>query len=159
VLRVLGGALGLPGFEAETLDQVRAGIAPDIAAMIAGTLDNRIDAFGFSLAAPESGLERVAEVPLYASDAIVRRAGSLQRTADGRAAAKIRMNAATAAAQGLAAGDVARVAQGKGSAQLAVAIDEALPDGCVRIAMATEATSSLGEGAITLAKAAAERAA
>ncbi len=124
-----------------------------------GQLDNHVDAFDFALAAPASRPERVAEVPLYASDAIVRRAGSLQRTADGAAAAKVRMNAATAAAQGLAAGDVARVAQGKGSAQLAVAIDEALPDGCARIAMATEATSSLGEGAITLAKAATERAA
>jgi hypothetical protein len=51
------------------------------------------------------------------------------------------------------------VAQGNGSAQLPVAIDAALPDGCVRIAMATEATSSLGEGALTLAKVATERAA
>jgi NADH-quinone oxidoreductase subunit G len=159
VLRVLGSALGLPGFEAETLEHVRAGIAPDIAALVAGRLDNQVESFGFTLAAPGSGLERVAEVPLYAGDAVVRRAASLQRTADGRAGAKVRMNAATAAAHGLAAGDTARITQGGGSAQLTVAIDAALADGCVRVAMATEATSLLGEGALTLAKSASERAA
>jgi NADH-quinone oxidoreductase subunit G len=138
---------------------VRAGIAPDIAALVAGRLDNQVESFGFTLAAPGSGLERVAEVPLYAGDAVVRRAASLQRTADGRAGAKVRMNAATAAAHGLAAGDTARITQGGGSAQLTVAIDAALADGCVRVAMATEATSLLGEGALTLAKSASERAA
>jgi NADH-quinone oxidoreductase subunit G len=159
VLRVLGDALGLAGFEAETLEQVRAAMAPDLAALVAGRLDNAVEAFEFSLAPPAGGLERVAEVPLYSSDAIVRRAASLQRTAEARAAGKARMNAATAAAQGLAAGDAVRVAQGGGSAQLVVAIDGALADGCVRVALATEATSMLGEGAMTLAKTVSERAA
>jgi NADH-quinone oxidoreductase subunit G len=159
VLRVLGEALGLPGFEAETLDQVRSGIAPDRAALIASRLDNRAADLAFTLAAPADGIERVAEVPLYSADAIVRRAESLQRTAEARATARVSMNAATASALGLAAGDMARIAQGGGSAQLAVAIDAALAEGCVRVAMAREATSALGEGEVTLAKAPSERAA
>jgi len=115
--------------------------------------------FSFTLANADAGLERVAEWPIYGTDAQVRRAPSLQVTADAKAAAKARMNAATAATAGLAAGERVRVSQGGGEAELAVAIDPALPDGCVRVARGIAATVALGEGPITLAKAAAEAAA
>jgi NADH-quinone oxidoreductase subunit G len=62
------------------------------------------------------------------------------------------MNAATAAAAGLAPGDRVRVSQGSGEAVLPVAIDPALPDGSVRIARGTIEATALGEGALSLAK-------
>ncbi len=74
-------------------------------------------------------------------------------------AAKARMNAATAIANGLALGDRVRVTQGGGEAVLEVAIDPALPDGCVRIARGIAATVWLGEGDLALAKATGEAAA
>ena len=67
--------------------------------------------------------------------------------------------AATALAAGLAEGDRVRVKQGGGEAVLEVGLDPALPDGCVRVARGIAATVGLGEGAITLEKAATEAAA
>jgi NADH-quinone oxidoreductase subunit G len=88
----------------------------------------------------------------------VRRAPSLQKTADARAAARARMNAATAIAAGLALGDRARVTQGGGEAVLEVAIDPALPDGCVAWHAASPAPFRWA-GAIGLEKVATEAAA
>jgi len=159
VLRVLGTMLGLPGFEAETIDAVRGDIAPDLQAWADAGLSNALAPFAFALPAPAAGLERVAEWPLYGTDPQVRRAPSLQKTADARAAATARLNAATAAAQGLAPGDRVVVRQGGGEATLVVAIDAALPDGCVRVARGTLASASLGDGPLALEKARAEEAA
>jgi NADH-quinone oxidoreductase subunit G len=159
VLRLLGSMLGLEGFGADTIDEVRAQIAPDLQAWADAGLSNEAAPFDFAIPAPGTGLERVAEWPVYGTDPQVRRAPSLQATADAKAAGKARMNAATAAAAGVAAGERVRLTQGGGEAVLAVAIDPALPDGCVRIARAIAATVSLGEGPLGLEKAAAEAAA
>jgi NADH-quinone oxidoreductase subunit G len=82
VLRVLGNLLGLKGFEQETVEEVRAeAINGDIAAR----LDNTS---GIAIGVPatrSAALERIADVPIYATDAIVRRAPSLQATADAAA--------------------------------------------------------------------------
>ncbi len=159
VLRVLGSMLGLEGFGADTIDAVRASIAPDLQAWAQAGLSNEIAPFAFTLAPPAQGLERVAEWPLYGTDAQVRRAPSLQKTADARAAARARMNAATAIAAGLSLGDRVKVTQGGGECVLEVAIDPALPDGCVRVARGIAATTALGEGAIALERVPAEAAA
>jgi acetyltransferase-like isoleucine patch superfamily enzyme len=82
VLRVLGNLLGLPGFNQETADEVRADALGD-ASQLAQRLDNRSTA-ALSLGAAPAGLQRVADVPLYSTDALVRRALSLQQTADAR---------------------------------------------------------------------------
>ncbi len=159
VLRVLGTMLGLPGFEAETIDAVRRDIAPDLQAWADAGLGNALEPFAFALPQAAAGLERVAEWPVYGTDPQVRRAPSLQKTADARAAGTARLNAATAAAQGLAAGDRVVVRQGGGEATMPVAIDAALPDGCVRVARGTRESVTLGDGPVTIEKARAEEAA
>jgi NADH-quinone oxidoreductase subunit G len=159
VLRLLGSMLGLEGFGADTVEDVRAAIAPDLQAWARAGLSNDASPFAFRVAAPGAGLERVAEWPIYGTDPQVRRAPSLQATADAKAAARARMNAATATAAGLAPGERVRVTQGGGEAVLEVALDPALPDGCVRIARGIAATVSLGEGPLGLEKVAAEAAA
>jgi NADH-quinone oxidoreductase subunit G len=159
VLRLLGSVLGLPGFDADTVEAVRASIAPDLQAWAQAGLSNDAAPVAFRVAAPGAGLERVAEWPVYGTDPQVRRAPSLQKTADARAAARARMNAATAIAAGLALGERVRVTQGGGEAVLEVAIDPALPDGCVRVARGIAGTVSLGEGPLALAKVATEAAA
>jgi NADH-quinone oxidoreductase subunit G len=159
ILRVLGTMLGLPGFEAESIDAVRKDIAPDLQAWADAGLGNALAPFAFTLPAASGGLERVAEWSVYGTDPQVRRAPSLQKTADARAAGTVRLNAATAAALGLAAGERALVKQGGGEATLPVAIDGALPDGCVRVARGTPESASLGDGPFTLEKVRAEEAA
>jgi len=154
VLRMLGALLEAPGFHAETIQEIRAAIAPDLAAWAKAGLNN-------SLVAPVAGtspqrvgaqgLNRIAEFGIYAGDPVVRRSPPLQKTADGRAARSVRLNPATAASLGLKAGDRVRVAQG-GEARLVVAIDAAVPQGCVRIARGVPETAGLASGTVTLDK-------
>ncbi len=140
VLRVLGNLLELPGFDFETSETIRAEALP---ADVTGRLSNATSLTAASAGDAGEGLERLADVPIYASDAIVRRSPPLQATADA-VAPRARVNAATAAKLGFAAGDKVRVSQGEGSALLDLAIDECLADGVVRVAAAHEATVSLG---------------
>ncbi|HUP97100.1 MAG TPA: NADH-quinone oxidoreductase subunit NuoG [Usitatibacter sp.] len=159
VLRMLGALLELPGFHAETLQDIRNDIAPDLETWARNGLAQPAVDIEWTVRSAAESIERVAEFGIYAGDPVTRRSPPLQRTADGRAARTVRMNAATAARAQLAAGDRARVRQGGGEARLTVAIDAALPDGCVRIARGVPETAMLGEGAITLEKVAVEVAA
>ena len=81
-------------------------------------------------------------VPIY-SDAVVRRAASLQQT---HAAAPPRawMNAALLASLGLKDGQAVKVRQGTGDAEVNAGLDERLPRDCVRLAAAHAATMHLG---------------
>ncbi|MDQ2927642.1 MAG: NADH-quinone oxidoreductase subunit NuoG, partial [Pseudomonadota bacterium] len=86
VLRVLGNLLGLPGFGFETSEEVRAAALGDVTtipARLEGHDASAAQSVAIDAAAP-SALERIADVPIYASDAIVRRASALQQTADAR---------------------------------------------------------------------------
>jgi NADH-quinone oxidoreductase subunit G len=100
------------------------------------------------------GLERIADVPIYFGDPIVRRAGSLQRTRD---ALPPRAWLAPSLAQqlGVKQGERVKVRQGEGSATVEVGIDARLPAGCVRLATAHRHTAGLGPmfGAVTLERA------
>ncbi len=151
VLRVLGNVLSLDGFDYESSEDVRDECLPGKPEFAAG-LDNAISAVTVDLAAG-SGLERVADVPIHFADALVRRAGSLQRTLDAAAPAA-RMNAATLAKTGIAAGASVRVRAGEGETTLVTTIDAAVPDNCVRIAASHATTAGLGAmfGAIALEK-------
>ncbi len=95
----------------------------------------------------------MAEFPIYATDALVRRSATLQKTRDGKDARALRANAATLARLGLAEGGTARVRQGGGEATLTVRLDAALPDGALRIARGIAETAALGEGEVAVEKA------
>jgi NADH-quinone oxidoreductase subunit G len=84
VLRVLGNLLGLQGFEQETVEEVRAQALGDVSTLV-GRLDNTATAAIAVPAAAPPGVERVTDVPIYATDPIVRRAPALQATADAAA--------------------------------------------------------------------------
>jgi len=148
VLRVLGGLLGRPGFEFDTAQGVREACLDgrDVAKLLSNRIDPSLQS---SWAA--SGIERVSEVPIYFSDALARRSGPLQRTRDAQAP-RAWMNARLMASLGVAAGAPVLVRQGKGEARLAAALDERLPEGCVRIAAGHPSTAGLGPmfGAVTL---------
>jgi NADH-quinone oxidoreductase subunit G len=96
----------------------------------------------------------VADVPLYYTDGIVRRAASLQQTADARPPRAV-LSTDLAQNLGVRDGDQVRVRQGNGSALLPCAVDPSQPANVVRIAAGHPDTASLGPmfGAITLEKA------
>ncbi len=148
VLRVLGKLLGLAGFDYETPEQVRDAALP---AVPQAWLSNRLDVSLQAGGAAGASAERIADVPAYWSDALVRRAAALQKTADARAP-RAQANAATLKRFGLAPGDRVRVRQGAASALLECALDDRLPDAVVRVAAGHASTSTLGPmfGAIDL---------
>ncbi|WP_313953561.1 NADH-quinone oxidoreductase subunit NuoG [Accumulibacter sp.] len=143
VLRVLGNLLALPGFEYDSSEQVRDEIVPAGEGFVAG-LSNGLSGVGYSPAPVPDGLQRVAEVPIYFADPLVRRAPALQKTHDAAAPAA-RMSAATLAALGVSDGASVRVRQGEGEALLNARLDNTVPANCVRVAAAHVSTSALGE--------------
>jgi len=151
VLRVLGNQLGLAGFEYDSPESVRADALP---ADVAARLSNAISIAPAMPVPAADSVERIADVPVYATDSIVRRATSLQRTADARPP-RASANAGTLAAFGLRAGDKARVRQGDAAALLECALDDRLPDGVVRVPAAHASTSTLGPmfGPLTMERA------
>jgi NADH-quinone oxidoreductase subunit G len=150
VLRVLGNLMDLPGFDYETSEAIRdEACRPET---IAAKLDNRLNGFALELDAPAAEeMQRIADVPAYFCDPIVRRAVSLQRTRDALPP-RAWIGSALAQKLGLKAGDKVRVRQGDGEALVDLGIDERLPAGSVRLSAAHRHTSGLGPmfGALTL---------
>ena len=141
VLRVLGTLLELPAFAIDTAEEVRASILP-AGVDLADSLSNATQMTIAKPVAAASPVERVADVPIYFADPLVRRAASLQRTADARAP-KARMHRSLYETLGLAAGAQVRVTQGKGEAVLTAMVDGAVPPGVVCIAAAHASTCGL----------------
>ncbi|MBI3711668.1 MAG: NADH-quinone oxidoreductase subunit G [Burkholderiales bacterium] len=141
VLRVLGNLLGLEGFDFETAEAVRDSVlahATDLSAQLNNNADVTI-----TLPAASAGLERVSDVPIYSTDAIVRRAESLQRTADAKAPVAT-LSAAEFARLGIAEGDFVKLTQAGASVIVPANLDKTLPATVVRVAAGVMATHQLG---------------
>jgi NADH-quinone oxidoreductase subunit G len=150
VLRMLGSLLELPGFDADTVEQVRARIAPDLAAWAKAGLSNAIAPLEWQVRAAPAALERIAEFPIYATDPIVRRSPPLQKTSDAKKSRAARFHPATFAALGLGEGMQVRIRQGEGEALLPAVADPAVGEGCVRVARGIPETAGLGEGEVAV---------
>ena len=158
VLRVLGTMLGLPGFEFETAVQVKDACLKgrDVQAL----LSNKINFEPPATPASSSGIQRIADVPIYFADPLARRSAPLQKTRDAQAP-RAWMNRNMFAQLGLASGDKVRVSQEKGEAVLYADLDHKLPDNCVRVAAGHASTAGLGPmfGAVSVARITAQQAA
>jgi NADH-quinone oxidoreductase subunit G len=162
VLRALGSMLELQGFELDTVEDVRNDIAPDLTAFAAAKLNNAISDVPVTVVSHDSAaIERIGEVPIYSADAIVRRATSLQKSADGKAAATIGLPGALLEKLGVSEAEEMRVTQGGASVVMKVRRDDGLPANCVRIAAGHPLTATLGAmfGNVTLERVAVARAA
>ncbi len=143
VLRVLGNVLKLDGFDQDSSELVREEALGDNGqTALLDCLDNAISGVAVEFSVSD-GLERIADVPIHFADPLVRRAPSLQRTKDA-VAPTARMNAATLAALGVAAGNTVKVSRGGTALQLVAQLDAGLPDDCIRVAAAHAATINLG---------------
>ncbi len=144
VMRVLGNMFNLNGFDFNSSEDVRAEILGTGDAAAQAACGNQLQGMNeISLAAAGNGVQRIAEVPIYQADALVRRADSLQRTADG-AAPEVSMNGALMAQLHLENGAMALVRQGAGSAVMRVRLDDKLPPGCARVPASHPLTAGLG---------------
>jgi NADH-quinone oxidoreductase subunit G len=140
VLRALGGALQLAGFEFDDLAGLRDGISER-------AVTSRRE---LAARAAAGGLTRLATWPIYRSDAVLRRATALNAHPLNRAAAA-RLNATEAQRRGLADGAQVRI----DDVTLPLVVDSAVPDGAVWIEAAQDLTATLPPygAAITLSKA------
>ena len=148
VLRVLGNLFELAGFEQETIDDVRAQFGePGPAGAPGWPLPRHLPQ------PAEDGIERIAPVPIYAADALVRRSQPLQATKDAEFSG-VALNPATLRGIGVAAGERALVRQDGGAVTLEVIADSRLPDGCACLPAGIAATAALdaGGGAVVLDK-------
>jgi NADH-quinone oxidoreductase subunit G len=155
VLRVLGSLLGRRGFDFESIDDVRK-------ACLAGRdlpseLNNSLEGHYTRPSEKPQGIQRIAEVPIYFADPLVRRSPPLQKTRDAQPP-KAWMNARLMQKLGVGAGQPVLVG---GNARLAAALQETLPDDCVRVAAAHASTAQLGPmfGLLSVEKLTVERAA
>lgn len=156
VLRVLGNLLSLENFTYESSEDIRNEVlgAKSLDSLdLSAHLNNRAD---IPLRTPQTSadIQRVADVPIYFSDAIVRRAESLQQTVDAQSP-KVKLSAALAQTLDLSQDALVRVTQGTGSVTLPCVIEDGLPVNVVRLAAAHASTAALGAmfGAIKVEKA------
>jgi NADH-quinone oxidoreductase subunit G len=153
VLRVLGGLLSLEGFLFNAPEEV-LGEALDEG--YCTRLDNKTS--GTSIngnQAPLNGLERLADVNIYAGDQIVRRSSALQLTRDGKRGNQVGLSKSIFAELSLKEGDAVRVTQGTQSVDMPATLEVNLAPSAVRISAGTMASAKLGSmfGLVTVSKA------
>jgi len=144
ILRVLGNLLKLDGFEYMSSEQVRDELRAACEHM---ELDNSLsDAPQVTLPVANDALMRAADVPIYATDALVRRARSLQQTHDAVELAAT-INPADARRLGLDDEETTsvRVKQGEASVSLKLILDDNVPAGSVWIPAAVSGSELLGD--------------
>jgi NADH-quinone oxidoreductase subunit G len=155
VLRVLGTMMELPGFEQNSAREVHdelarrcEGLSPDNG--LQGSTE--FGATSGSDMAPAAGdgatLIRIGNLPIYATDALVRRSPPLQRTPLAEPLA-VHLHPDQASALGLAAGAMVRLRQTAGNGELGettapVVIDDEIPLGCARIPAGVPGSAALG---------------
>ena len=140
ILRVLGNQFGLEGFDyldsQQVLNEIQQqceSIQPDN--LIASNLS--FEAF------TSDGLMQIVEVPIYATDAIVRRAQSLQQTTLAPSA-QVRLNDEVAKQLGLHNSTQAKIQQNGSEAILPLVLDNSIPVGCVWVAGGLPESMPLG---------------
>ena len=154
VLRVLGGLLGLDGFLFNAPEEVLGEALDD---GYCNRLINKASSTSIvnGNLAPLNGLERLADVNIYAGDQIVRRSSALQLTRDAKRGNQVGLNKNTFTELGLKEGDAVRVTQGAQSVDMPATLEVNLASGAVRISAGTMASAKLGSmfGPVTVSKA------
>jgi NADH-quinone oxidoreductase subunit G len=146
VLRVLGSILGLKGFEFDTAEEVRNAAlgTGDLSARLSNKTTVAAKRAASNIALNGSGLQRLADVPIYHADALVRRAPSLHLTAASRDANLAGLPTALFDKLGLKDGDAVRIKQGNLSVTLPAVRDANLAESVVRVSAGTPAGAALG---------------
>jgi NADH-quinone oxidoreductase subunit G len=154
VLRVLGGLLDLDGFLYNLPEEVLGEALGDNHCT---RLNNQSTATAVSNRGltPTAGLERLANVNIYAVDQIVRRSSALQLTRDAKRGNQVGLGQKLFTELGLKEGDLVCVTQGNESATLPATLEVNLAPGVARVSAGTVASAKLGSmfGPVTVSKA------
>lgn len=142
VLRVLANLLEFDGFDYANAKQVHdelrrccEGVEPNNA--------RRGDYHHAATLGSGNALMRVGNVPIYATDQLVRAAASLQRTPLAEEF-RLSLHPEQAAELGLVDGETVQVSQGGTQARVKVRLDDAIAPGCGRLPAAVAGSDHLG---------------
>jgi NADH-quinone oxidoreductase subunit G len=140
VLRVLGNLLGLENFDFNSSDEVLKAFMPD---NLSNLLNNNLSKQVSEAVIFNGELELAAYTPIYDTDAMVRRAGSLQKTkASKPALAQIGVN--TAEALVLKTGDTIKLVDSEGGTlQASVHVNQSIAENTILIPMGRTETQYL----------------
>lgn len=140
VLRVLGNALNLPDFDYVDTSEIAAELKLDLHTIPLTAIGQLPESLVVAKQEPNT-MQRIGDVPMYRTDALVRRAKSLQEMLG---SPTVRMHVKDMDRLGIVIGDLVRLGQGESYVQLPAAADEAVPLGCVWVQSGTEAARALG---------------
>jgi len=144
ILRVLGNLTGAGEFEYMSSEEVKAEVRSQCESI---QLSNDVEGGVRVDSTTGSDLCTASSVPMYAADAITRRAASLQSTVDAETLC-VRLNSAEADRLGLDGATMVNVTQkdglGDDAIELALVIDDTVPDACAWIPSALEGNDLLG---------------
>lgn len=140
VLRVLGNALNLSDFDYVEASEIVAELKLDLHSVYLTTIGQLPETL-VAVKQEANTMQRIGDVPMYRSDALVRRAKALQAML---ASPAVRMQATDMDRLGITTGDLVRLGQGESYVQLPAELDEAVPAGCVWVQSGTEAARALG---------------
>ena len=126
VLRALGAAIGVAGFDFTDIGEVRTLIKSAVQTKYTKSQTGKINTAAAQPAG--TGLQRIATLPIYRSDAVLRRAAALQaHPLTGHCA--IALHPQDALALGLNDGARAKVSGGSGEVELPVIVSRVVPRG------------------------------
>lgn len=141
VLRVLGNLVDVDGFDFMDSNEVRDEVLSLCSAM---QVDNTLQAdVSLAQTLASSDVLRIGGVPMYQSDAMVRRSGPLQQTPDAWTGGA-RVNSQMAASLSAVDGEQIRVTQAGNSAEVVMTIDDGVPDNCVWLPSGIADSADLG---------------
>jgi NADH-quinone oxidoreductase subunit G len=141
VLRVLGNLFSVNGFDYDTSEEVRDELRGQVGEAENGEMEWQCPG---ALSSAGDALVRVADLPIYAVDATVRRAESLQDTAHAKATGVARINSATATALGLSDALKVEATQGDTGCVVALEIDDRAAIGTVWLSAGVAETAGFG---------------
>ena len=142
VLRVLGNLANLKGFDYVSSQDVRDEVKDQLKLQTVEISKIHIPDNLESTA----GLMLISEVPMYQSDAVVRRSVALQNTEENKRALIVRMNSAEAERHHVADAKALIITSTSGDNEITMAfeVDDMIADGCLYVATGINETIPLG---------------
>ena len=141
ILRVMANLLEQKDFDYMSSEDVRNEIRTLCESI---ELNNASSAEVVEVDAAADELMRSGDVPMYAGDALLRRATSLQKASDAQSLC-LRINSAEAERLAVTECESVSVSQGDSSAEMNLVIDDSIPNGSAWIPMAVNGADQLGD--------------
>ncbi|AGF49201.1 NADH-quinone oxidoreductase subunit NuoG [Candidatus Kinetoplastidibacterium galati] len=145
VIGELSSLLGFPVLKHKDFDSLKNSILDE---NFNNRLSNSTNS-SLGLGNPKQSFERLADIPIYRSDCIVRHSIPLQETSSSKEPF-LRMNTRSMSLLSLNENEEVMVSSNSGKLKIKILIDNCVPDGVLHISAGFESTSSLGSSFCTL---------